>query len=117
MRILMVGAGGVGSAATGIARRRDFFDLWVVADYDLAKAEATRRRGRRPAVRRGPGRRVLDRTAVAALAREHGATHVLQRGRPACSTCRSSTAPSRPAPTTSTWPCRCRRSTPSSRTS
>ena len=40
MRILMIGAGGVGAAAAGIAARRDFFDTFVVADYDKAKAEA-----------------------------------------------------------------------------
>ena len=39
MRVLLVGAGGVGSAAAGIACRRDFFDHFVVADYDLARAE------------------------------------------------------------------------------
>ena len=32
MRILLVGAGGVGSAFTAIAARRDFFELCVVAD-------------------------------------------------------------------------------------
>ncbi|MPQ98916.1 ATP-binding protein [Modestobacter sp. I12A-02628] len=39
MRILLVGAGGVGSALTGIAARRPFFDTLVVADFDLARAE------------------------------------------------------------------------------
>ncbi|MFD4322267.1 saccharopine dehydrogenase C-terminal domain-containing protein [Streptomyces sp. NPDC058548] len=40
MRVLLVGAGGVGSAITKIAARRGFFDRFVVADYDLARAEA-----------------------------------------------------------------------------
>ncbi|MFG2393552.1 saccharopine dehydrogenase family protein [Streptomyces lavendulae] len=40
MRVLLVGAGGVGTAITRIAARREFFDLFVVADYDLARAEA-----------------------------------------------------------------------------
>ncbi|MDH6542898.1 saccharopine dehydrogenase family protein [Streptomyces lavendulae] len=40
MRVLLVGAGGVGTAITRIAARRDFFELFVVADYDLARAEA-----------------------------------------------------------------------------
>lgn len=40
MRVLLVGAGGVGTAVTRIAARRPFFDLMVVADYDLARAEA-----------------------------------------------------------------------------
>ncbi|GAA3224296.1 saccharopine dehydrogenase family protein [Actinocorallia longicatena] len=40
MRILLVGAGGVGTAITKIAARRGFFDHMVVADYDAAKAES-----------------------------------------------------------------------------
>jgi len=40
MRILLVGAGGVGGAAVRIAARRDFFEHMVVADYDPARAEA-----------------------------------------------------------------------------
>ncbi|WP_367048397.1 saccharopine dehydrogenase C-terminal domain-containing protein [Streptomyces sp. Je 1-332] len=38
MRILIVGAGGVGTAAAGIAARRDFFEHCVVADYVLDRA-------------------------------------------------------------------------------
>ena len=38
MRVLLVGAGGVGSAFTAIAARRDFFELCVVADYDEARS-------------------------------------------------------------------------------
>jgi saccharopine dehydrogenase (NAD+, L-lysine-forming) len=40
MRILLVGAGGVGSSAALIAARRDFFEVFVVADYDAARAQA-----------------------------------------------------------------------------
>ncbi|MFJ2061275.1 saccharopine dehydrogenase family protein [Streptomyces sp. NPDC087908] len=40
MRVLLVGAGGVGTAITRIAARRSFFEHMVVADYDLARAEA-----------------------------------------------------------------------------
>ncbi|MCG5218696.1 saccharopine dehydrogenase C-terminal domain-containing protein [Streptosporangium soli] len=40
MRILLVGAGGVGTAITRIAARRTFFDHVIVADYDLSRAEA-----------------------------------------------------------------------------
>jgi saccharopine dehydrogenase (NAD+, L-lysine forming) len=39
MRILLVGAGGVGGAITSIAARRTFVERLVVADYDLARAE------------------------------------------------------------------------------
>ncbi len=38
MRILVIGAGGVGSAAARIARRREFFERFVLADLDLARA-------------------------------------------------------------------------------
>jgi len=38
MRILLVGAGGVGTAFARIAARRSFAEL-VVADYDLGRAQ------------------------------------------------------------------------------
>ena len=38
MRVLAIGAGGVGTSAALIAKRRDFFDAWVVADYDETRA-------------------------------------------------------------------------------
>jgi saccharopine dehydrogenase-like NADP-dependent oxidoreductase len=80
MRILMIGAGGVGDAAARIAVERDFFELLVVADYDLSRAEATvaAATGRRPGESRLVAARVdaSDEQAVATLAREHGATHV-----------------------------------------
>jgi saccharopine dehydrogenase (NAD+, L-lysine forming) len=40
MRILVLGAGGVGAATAAIARRRDFFDRMVLADLDPARARA-----------------------------------------------------------------------------
>ncbi|MFI9810130.1 saccharopine dehydrogenase family protein [Streptomyces sp. NPDC052301] len=40
MRVLLVGAGGVGTAVTRIAARRGFLTHMVVADYDLTRAEA-----------------------------------------------------------------------------
>jgi saccharopine dehydrogenase (NAD+, L-lysine forming) len=40
MRVLLVGAGGVGTAVTRIAARRGFLADMVVADYDLPRAEA-----------------------------------------------------------------------------
>jgi len=75
MRVLLVGAGGVGSAAVGIASRRPFFEKWVVADYDIARA--TR------AVSTVDDRFVAAKIdassaeAVTALCREHRITHVL----------------------------------------
>ena len=38
MRVLAIGAGGVGTSAALIAKRRDFFDAWVIADYDEQRA-------------------------------------------------------------------------------
>ncbi len=40
MRILVLGAGGVGAAFAAIARRRDFFDHMVLADLDPERARA-----------------------------------------------------------------------------
>ncbi|MEU0129900.1 MULTISPECIES: saccharopine dehydrogenase C-terminal domain-containing protein [unclassified Streptomyces] len=40
MRVLLVGAGGVGTAITRIAARRSFFEHMAVADYDRERAEA-----------------------------------------------------------------------------
>lgn len=80
MRVLMIGAGGVGDAATKIAVERDFFEAWVVADYDLGRAQTTVEAAQ--ARRAGEDRFVAaqvdagDEAAVAALAREHRATHV-----------------------------------------
>jgi shikimate 5-dehydrogenase len=41
MRILLVGAGGVGDAIAKIAATREFYELIVVSDYDLNRAERT----------------------------------------------------------------------------
>lgn len=74
MRILLVGAGGVGGAFTAIAARRDFYDAIVVADYDLAKAERAAATDARFSAAQ------IDASsadAVAALCREHGVTHVM----------------------------------------
>lgn len=80
MRILVVGAGGVGDAVARIAARRSFFELMVVADYDLAKAQASVV----AAEAAGGGGRFVpafvdasDSESVAALAGEHRITHVL----------------------------------------
>ena len=40
MRILVIGAGGVGSAVAAIARRRDFFERMVLADLSPERAQA-----------------------------------------------------------------------------
>ena len=76
MRILLIGAGGVGAAATSIAARRDFFETFVVADYDADRSgKAVARLGDD----RFNAARVDASNAgeVAALCREHRITHVL----------------------------------------
>jgi saccharopine dehydrogenase (NAD+, L-lysine-forming) len=66
MRILLVGAGGVGSALARIAARRRFADL-IIADYDLARAQrAAAASGGYSAVQLD----ARDEQAVAALAAE-----------------------------------------------
>jgi saccharopine dehydrogenase-like NADP-dependent oxidoreductase len=81
MRILVIGSGGVGDAVARIAVDRDFFERLVVADHDLGRAEATVAAA--TARRTGEDRLVAaqvdaaDRAAVTDLARQHGATHVL----------------------------------------
>ena len=54
MRILLVGAGGVGSAIARIAARRSFAEL-LVADYDAARADPRGRRGVHAPSRSTPG--------------------------------------------------------------
>ncbi len=76
MRILLVGAGGVGSAFCSIAVRRDFFDRIVVCDYDESRASQA-------ADAAGDARFTSARVdatsaeAVAELVRRHGITHVM----------------------------------------
>ena len=41
MRILLVGAGGVGDAFARIAARRSFYEAIIVSDYALERAERT----------------------------------------------------------------------------
>ena len=76
MKILLVGAGGVGSAFCAIAKRRDFFDRIVVADYDEDRAQQAAGAVADP---RFSATRVdaSSAEAVAALVREHGITHVV----------------------------------------
>ncbi|PRY65935.1 saccharopine dehydrogenase-like NADP-dependent oxidoreductase [Glaciihabitans tibetensis] len=87
MRILLVGAGGVGDAIAKIAARRSFFEVMVVSDFDLTRAERTiawieakhgSQRGRFVAAQIDAS----DPDRVAAVAREHGATHVMNAVEP-----------------------------------
>ena len=76
MRVLAIGAGGVGTSAALIARRRGFFDHWVVADYDAARVDALVRRVSDPRYS-GVALDASSSDAVVAVIREHGITHVL----------------------------------------
>ena len=76
MRILIVGAGGVGSSVVLIATRRDFFEKAVVADFDQGRTEALVDRVADPRFVAAH----LDASSadgVELLCREHGITHVL----------------------------------------
>jgi saccharopine dehydrogenase-like NADP-dependent oxidoreductase len=72
MRVLQIGAGGVGAAAVSIAARRKFFESYVVADYSAARADACVADARFSSA-------TIDASssaAVADLCRAHGITHV-----------------------------------------
>ncbi|MCU1406015.1 MAG: ATP-binding protein [Glaciihabitans sp.] len=87
MRILLVGAGGVGDAFAKIAARRTFFDSIVVSDFDITRAERTiawieDRHG-------AQGDRFIaaqidasDPDIVAGVARQYGITHVMNAVEP-----------------------------------
>src|SRR5829696_3483520 len=76
MRVLVIGAGGVGSAVVPTAIRRDFFERLVVADYEPRRADAV---AAAAADERVDAARVdaSDRDGIADLIRQTGATHVL----------------------------------------
>jgi saccharopine dehydrogenase-like NADP-dependent oxidoreductase len=87
MRILLVGAGGVGDAIAKIAARRDFFETIIVSDYDITRAQRTiawidAKHGAQG------GRFVASQIdasnpeSVASVAKEHGATHVMNAVEP-----------------------------------
>ncbi|MDQ1553440.1 MAG: hypothetical protein QOK46_518 [Microbacteriaceae bacterium] len=87
MRILLVGAGGVGAAIAKIAARRSFFDTMVVSDYDLDRAEQViawieakhGEQGDRFVAARIDA---SDPDSVTSIAREHGVTHVMNAVEP-----------------------------------
>src|SRR3954452_9337628 len=74
MRILLVGAGGVGAAFTAIAARRDFYEAVVVTDYDLVRAEKAAAIDPRFTAAQVDA---SSAESVTALVREHRCTHVL----------------------------------------
>lgn len=88
MRILLVGAGGVGDAIAKIAARRTFYERIVVSDYDRSRAERTiawiaGKHGADVAARFVAAQvDASDPDSVSALAREHEVTHVMNAVEP-----------------------------------
>jgi len=88
MRILLVGAGGVGNAIAKIAAERNFFEVMVVSDYDVSRAEAVvewirRRHGEEIAAKFLVSK--IDASSaenVTDVAREFGITHILNAVEP-----------------------------------
>ena len=76
MRVLLVGAGGVGGAAAALAARRAFVERLVVADYDLGRARAVVDRVDDPRLQ-AVALDATDEAAVAATLAEHGVTALL----------------------------------------
>ncbi|MDO8731605.1 MAG: saccharopine dehydrogenase C-terminal domain-containing protein [Actinomycetota bacterium] len=76
MRVLAIGAGGVGTAAALIAKRRDYFESWLIADYDFARVTSL---VGRVADARFSGEQVDASNAkvIAEIIGKHGITHVL----------------------------------------
>ena len=87
MRILIVGVGGVGDAIAKIAARRSFFETIIVSDFDLSRALKTIAWIEH---KHGPqGTRFIaasidasDSENVAAVARTHAVTHVMNAVEP-----------------------------------
>ena len=88
MRILLVGAGGVGDAIAKLAAERDFYELFVISDYDLSRAERSlewiaNRNGDEVASKFLAVKIDASSAAgVAATAKEHGITHILNAVEP-----------------------------------
>lgn len=88
MRILLVGAGGVGDAIAKIAARREFFEVMIVTDYDKSRAERTIAWIRDKHGDAIAARFVADSIdasnpeVVADVARRHSATHVMNAVEP-----------------------------------
>ena len=76
MRVLAIGSGGVGTSAALIAARRDFFEAWICADYDEARARGL---ADRVADERFSGIALdaSDESAVTEACRAYGITHIL----------------------------------------
>lgn len=88
MRILLIGAGGVGDAVAKVAAERSFYEVMVVSDYDLTRAEKTidwirDRHGDDVAARFIPAKIDASNAAnVVELCKAHNITHVINAVEP-----------------------------------
>jgi saccharopine dehydrogenase-like NADP-dependent oxidoreductase len=88
MKILLVGAGGVGNALAKLLATRDFYEHVIVADYDTSRAEGVLERiaERFPKARSRFSAEHIDASApenVTALATKHSASVVMNAVEPA----------------------------------
>jgi saccharopine dehydrogenase (NAD+, L-lysine forming) len=74
MRVLLIGAGGVGAAFASIAARRDFFETIVIADYDPVRAEKAAATDDRFLAAQIDA---SDVSSVTDLCHQHAVTHVM----------------------------------------
>jgi len=88
MRILLIGAGGVGDAIAKVAATRNFFELMVIADYDQSRCDRTiawiaRRHGGEVAAKFVSEKIDASSAAnVTELARQYDITHVVNAVEP-----------------------------------
>jgi saccharopine dehydrogenase (NAD+, L-lysine-forming) len=76
MRVLAIGAGGVGTSAALISARRTFFESWLVADYSFERAVHVVDRVDDPRFS-AVALDASDSAAVEQVCRDHQITHVL----------------------------------------
>ena len=76
MRVLVIGAGGVGAAVAAIARRRPFFEAMVLADLDGGRARAAAEHAGDPRIT-STALDASDTAAIVALARAERADAIL----------------------------------------
>ncbi len=88
MKILLIGAGGVGDAIVKLAAERNFFDQLVVADYDLARAQKSVDYVRSGHSTNTSAKFIADQVDasepanISALVRKHGSTHLMNAVEP-----------------------------------
>ena len=87
MRILLIGAGGVGDAIVKISADRNFFEKLIVSDYDIQRAEKSvewvNQHSPEAAAKFQTAQiDASDSDQVAALAKEAGATHIMNAVEP-----------------------------------